>query len=188
MLKLKRFLKYFILVIIVALVFSSTAPAYAAAQSGNALQGMMDYLGNDKIQAITNLLNEFNVEKVDNISELSKENKKIISKTLKNYQENLLYADIINSETIILLNTEKEDTQVAITNNIVEVVERIDENTFLINGEKNHFEVSVSNETDNPVLTDNELNDVTIQANDGWIQVGSRSGPLSFESGKCGLM
>ena len=166
------------------MVFSSTAPVSAAAQLGNALEGMMDYLDNDKIQAITKHLNEFKIEKADNNNELSKDNKKIISKTLKNFKENLLYADIKNSETIILLITEKEDTQVAITNNIVEVLERIDENIFLINGEENHFEVSVSEEIDNQELTDNVLNDVTIQANDGWIQVGSRSGPWTFESGK----
>ncbi|MBO1001628.1 hypothetical protein [Pseudogracilibacillus auburnensis] len=84
----------------------------------------------------------------DTSEELSKENKQIAKKSLESFEKNLIYAGINNGEKNIILGTDNEDTFVAITDEIIEVVERIGEYDFLINGEEHHIEVTISDSSD----------------------------------------
>lgn len=74
-------------------------------------------------------------------------------------EKNLVYADVKNGEKNIILNTDNKNTFVAITDKTIEVVEQVGEYDFLINGELNHFDVTISDvSVDDQTLSVNEFN------------------------------
>lgn len=145
------------------LIFNITSPALAN-HAENGLSVTMNNLSKTEKQIITNHLVAFEVETAESSGELSEENKQIASKSLENYEENLIYADIKDGEKNIILGTDNENTFVAITDGTIDVVERISETDFLINGERHHFEITISDGPDDNQKTFGiESNDRTIQ-------------------------
>ncbi|MEN2465306.1 hypothetical protein [Ornithinibacillus sp. JPR2-1] len=63
----------------------------------------------------------------------------------------------------MILSSDNKDTFVAITDEIVEVVKQVGENEFLINGEKHHFELTISDGPSSPISTSITFNDRIIQ-------------------------
>ncbi|AXI00571.1 hypothetical protein DV702_13070 [Sporosarcina sp. PTS2304] len=144
---MKNLLKTFILGLIVMLVLNITSPAFANQAAYLPLKPLDDLSSVEK-QTITTHLEEFKLDTTKNSEKLSHANKQIAMKSLKNIDKNLIYADIVNGEKNIILGTDNKDIFVAITDEIIDVVERVGEFDFLINGELNHFEVTIS---DDPV-------------------------------------
>ncbi|WP_337020131.1 hypothetical protein [Oceanobacillus massiliensis] len=139
----------------ILLVFNITPVSAFAKQPELKLSKTMSNLSETEQQDITNHLETFELKTAKNNNELSKENKQIAKKTLENFKDNLNYADINNGEKNIILDTDNEDIFVAITDGTIEVVERVGEFDFLINGEKNHFEVTITDGPDDSALTVN---------------------------------
>src|SRR5699024_3082383 len=140
---------------LILLVFNITPVSAFAEQTEHKLSKTMSNLSKTEQQDITNHLETFELKTANNSKELSKENKQIAKKTLENFKDNLNYADINNGEKNIILDTDNEDIFVAITDGTIEVVERVGESDFLINGEKNHFEVTITDGPDDSALTVN---------------------------------
>ncbi|GIN64000.1 hypothetical protein J27TS8_39930 [Robertmurraya siralis] len=172
--------KLFTLITTIMLITGVVFPAYASQPVDVPQQQGLSHLSKADKQTILRHLSEINIDKARNNKDLSKKKKEIINKVIANQKKYLSYADINEGNTVIILNTEESNTQVAITNDIVEVVEQVDANTFLINDEKHHFEYSFTTEESNQAA----LGEVEIQSSDGWIKVSSRKGPWSFISGK----
>lgn len=140
---MKNLLKPIILGLIVMLLFSITTPAFAQ-ESEDVLTGKMNNLSTTEKRSITDHIEKFEVKTAENNKELSKENKQIASKSMKNIEKNLVFAEVKDGEKNIILSTDNKKTFVAITDKTIDVVEQVGEYDFLINGERNHFEVTIS--------------------------------------------
>lgn len=169
--------KLFTLITTVVLILGAVFPAYASKSVDVSQLQSLSHLSNSEKQTIVNHLSRFDINTASNNNEISKKNKEIIFKAMAD-EKNLYYADINKENTVIILNTEHSNTQVAITDDIVEVIEQVDVNTFLINDEKHHFEVTFTPVVSNQALTA----DVELQSSDGWVQVSSRQGPWTWQS------
>ncbi|WP_404457672.1 hypothetical protein [Sutcliffiella horikoshii] len=172
--------KLFTLITTIMLISGVVFPAYASQPVDVPQQQGLSHLSKTEKQTILSHLGNINIDKARNDKELSNKNKEIINKAIANQKKYLSYADINEGNTVIILNTEESNKQVAITNDIVEVVEHVDANTFLINDEKHHFEYTFTTEGGNQAL----LSEVEPQSSDGWVKVGYRSGPWTFKGGK----
>lgn len=168
---MKSLLKSFILGLIVMLVFNITSPAFAN-QAVYLPPKPLDDLSNVEKQTITTHLEEFKLDTAKNNGDLSQANKQIAMKSLKNIDKNLIYAGITDGEKNIILGTDNKDIFVAITDEIIDVVEQVGEFEFLINGELNRFEVTISDDSVNKQkLSDNEYNVMA----DTWIYKSSKT-------------
>lgn len=157
------------------LMFNTASSAFADSQNqkGGASPGVMDNLSKTDKQIIENHFETFNVKTAVNNEELSKENEQIVKKALEKIEKNLIYAGIKDGEKSIILSSDNKDTFVAITDGIVEVVKQVGEYDFLINGEKHHFEVTISDGPANsPISPSITFNDRNIQPSEvgliGW--------------------
>lgn len=154
--------------------FNIPAPAFAD-QTKNGSQATMDNLSKAEEKIITNHLVAFELETADNNRELSEENKQIAEKSMENIDESLIYADIKDGEKNIILGTDSENTFVAITDDIIDVVEQIGPYDFLINGERHHFEVVISDGTDsNQGIPVSLASDNWTLISDRWVNVNAQ--------------
>lgn len=177
---LKSFTFITSLILLISLVSTSYAAQVGAETNYKTLE-KMENLNNNEKKMINNHLEKLDINSAENNKELSKENLEIAENTLKNAEKHIMFADIINDEKSIILNTEKENTKVAITDDFVEVIETIDDNIFLINGEKHIFEIDLEDGFED-VLLDGDL--TTQAANDGWVETGPKPGPWTVTSTK----
>lgn len=168
------------------LTFSLVSPAFATQSLDGDGSKETDGLSKGEKESIEGKLQNFKVEKyADNIDEISTENRKIINDTIKDLDidsPDTLAQISEKNEMIITAPASKADTTVAITDNIVEVVEKVGKNDFLINGEKNHVEVTVETVKESPGFKEKTSGVVSTQAADNWIEVSYRSGPWTHES------
>lgn len=165
----KNFLKTIILGLVALLIFNIASPVHAF-QTENSVK--MKNLDKKEQQIIVKHLKSLKPETAKNSKELSKENQKIASESLENIESNLVYADINEGEKNIILGTADAKTFVAVTNEIIEVVEQVGEYEFLINGESHRFEVTVTDAVDLSKFEDVNSGEISTQSK-AWIFIGS---------------
>lgn len=175
----KNFFKTIILGLVALLIFNIAPPVHAD-QTEIGISVKMKNLDKKEQQSIVKHLKSLKTETARNSMELSKENKKIARESLKNIESNLVYADINEGEKNIILGTADAKTFVAVTNEIIEVVEQVGEYEFLINGESHRFEVTVTDAVDlsepsyslTSEFEDINSGEISIQST-GWTYRGS---------------
>ena len=170
--------------------FGLGSPAYAAESADTDDLQRTNQLSESEKAFIMGELSNFDVEDyASNIDELSDVNRQIVNDTLKKVDlgNGEIFADISeNGEMLVIAQTEKENTTVNITDNLVEVVEQVDQDTYKINGETNDFEVTISGLKTNSegpsamVSPDGSSGDVQALAADGWVEISYRSGPWTY--------
>lgn len=161
--------KIIVVGLIAILIFNTASPAFADNQNRKegAFPRVLDNLSKTDKHVIEKHLKTFNVKTAVNYEELSKENEQIAREALGNIEKNLIHAGIKNGEKSIILRSDNKDTFVAITDKIVEVVKQVDEYDFLINGEKHHFEVTISDvPVNSPISPSITFNDRNIQSSE----------------------
>lgn len=163
------------------------SPSFAfASQTDSKSSEAMSNLSKAEQQDITNHLETLKSESADNSNELSKENKQIVAKTLEDFEGNLNYADINDGQKVAILDTDKKDTLVAVTDGIVEVVEKVSENDgeydFLINGEKHHFEFTIS---DSPEDGQTSMKNWDFQSSK-WVNINAERNFSTYTAGALG--
>lgn len=171
------------------LIFGMFSTAFAGQSSAAGDPQDSSQLSKDEKATIEDELKNFDVEEyASNLEELSKVNRQIINDTLKNF--NLDNAETFghiseNGEMIVILQTEKENTTVAITDNVVEVIEKVNTDDYKINSQNHHIEVTLSEgkTSSNSARTSTEVNsgEATTLAADGWIETSYKSGPWDFQ-------
>ncbi|MHC8516059.1 hypothetical protein [Sporosarcina sp. ITBMC105] len=179
---MNKSLKFFIITIVLIMTFNTSFnPIALANQFKSEDTPKTNVLEKKKQEIINNHLTGINTETVENSRELSPERKRIVDKALKNWNENLIYSDIIHDEKVIILKTDVKDTMVAITDYMVEVVEILGGNNFAVNGDINHFEVTVEDGEDQLISPDKN---VEIQYFDGFLRSGVKPGPWTSKGSK----
>lgn len=172
------------LITMMVLIFSMVSPSYANAASSSSKDQKenpgMAHLSKSEKKEMEDHLKSFSVDKASNKNELSKEKRQVAKEALENSKGNPAYAAFVDGKKTALYNTKEKDQQVAITDGVVEVVERVDKNTFLINGEKHTFNFTVTEEK-GPQASSSDIQPL---ATNGWIEVDYKSGPWEFYSGK----
>lgn len=166
------------------MIFGMASTGFASAdnsQKMNQLKGMPDLDVNQQA-SVARHLQGLRAELATNNKALSKEHKKLANKALTDYKKTLTFATMLNSDPIVLLSTEQPNVQVSITGNTIDVVERIDMETYIINGERHEFEFTFTNEDGSP-FTSPSSGQFGTMAYDGWYSSGYKPGPWTVESG-----
>ena len=148
-LKFKRFMS---IVLIFALILASSAPVFASGGNDFSRTSM------DDVNVVLEILNELPLQErrllqnmIDepeftNLYELSVADQRLVNEVTKNPESYLVAAEVVFGEVILIYETSDPNVMIAITNGHVDVVEQIAEYTFLINGEKFVFEVTIEDE------------------------------------------
>lgn len=174
----KNFFKTIILGLVALLIFNIT-PSVHAVQLENDFSGKMSNLDKKEEQIILKHLKSLKAEEAKNNKKLSKENKKIANDSLKNIEDNFLYAEIHDGVKSIILGTGDAKTFVAVTDDNIEVVQQLSEQEFLINGESHQFEITITESDIQPTdisLSELEVmnsDEVSIQNSRTWTFVGA---------------
>lgn len=194
--------KIFILLTIIMMIFGAASPSLAntnTSQPTDSLKGMQE-LNENQQASVAKHLQELRAELASNKKELSKEHKKLANKALKDYKKTLTYATILEGDEVVMLSTDQANVQVSITGNRIDVVERIDMETYIINGERHEFEFTVTDEDgavvtaqpsgeigtmadeDGAAVTAQPSDEIGTMAYDGnWYSSGYKSGPWTVE-------
>lgn len=175
----RTFLKTIIFTLIALMVFN-TVPPVQANQVEDGFSMKMKNLDKKEQQVILKHLASMKEKNKGSIEALSQGNKKAAKESLGNLEDNLVYADINEGVKSIILGTNDAEVFIAITDDIVEVVEKVGEHEFLINDELHWIEVTVTDVVDlnessyssTSELKDINLDDVSIQST-AWILRGS---------------
>ncbi|MFC3210665.1 hypothetical protein [Planomicrobium okeanokoites] len=129
------------IILVVAMLFSVSTPAFANTKESNVFKGIENF----SVEKEVKLKKAIQNTKFKNQSEQSAANQRLISKTTNNPEENLEYADVVEGQTVLVYKT-SENKKVAVTDDFVEIVEQVDENTFLINGVEHNIEYTYEEE------------------------------------------
>lgn len=181
--------KIFILLTIIMMIFGAASPSLAntnTSQPTDSLKGMQE-LNENQQASVAKHLQELRAELASNKKDLSKEHKKLANKAIKDYKKTLTYATILEGDEVVMLSTDQANVQVSITGNHIDVVERIDLETYIINGERHEFEFTVTDEdgaavTAQPLDEAQPSDEIGTMAYDGnWYSSGYKSGPWTVE-------
>ncbi|MBD1383621.1 hypothetical protein [Metabacillus arenae] len=140
------------LVLVFLMIFNISMPVFAKGENSNpALERIKELPTNEK-QLLQNAIDK---PGFTNVSELSASNRNVVNKFTKNPQLYLADAAVVNNQVVLLYNTSDLNVMIASTNGHVEVVEKKNENTFIINGKthkiKNIYEEEAVRASEEPI-------------------------------------
>ena len=135
-----------------ALIFTTSAPLFASGGNDFNRAGMSDVnvalerLYDLPMQEKELLQNAIYEPEFINLSELSRVDQALVREVTKNPESYLVVAEVVLDQVVLIYETSDPNVMIAVTDDHVDVIEQIAEYTFLINGEKFVFEVTIEGE------------------------------------------
>ncbi|KAF0817640.1 MULTISPECIES: hypothetical protein [unclassified Cytobacillus] len=161
------------------LVLSLALPGYAAGKDGksktsNLALEKISEMPKEKKQRVEAALDNPSFK---NRSELSKSEAGLVNKVTKSPSTYLKDADIVKDESVLIYGTENPNVVVSNTDGYVEVIEKVDENSFTINGEVH--KIQVTSEEDQVKNKEEEQNAIEAYSSSSWVSGGNPGGNWS---------
>ncbi|MCS0824683.1 hypothetical protein NX029_11940 [Cytobacillus firmus] len=157
------------------LVLSLALPGYAAAsKTSNLALEKISEMPKEKKQKVEAALDNPGFK---NRSELSKSETGLIIKVTKAPSTYLQDADIVEGETVLIYGTDNPNVVVSNTDGYLEVIEKLDENSFTVNGELH--KIHVTSEEDQVKKTAEEQNAIEAYSSSSWVTGGNPGGNWS---------
>lgn len=130
--------KIFSIFLVFMMLFSISAPAFANNYSAkekekDSVYESIEKMPKEKKEKLYDAIKNFSFK---DSKEYSKGDQKLILQATGNYKDNLIIADVIEGKTVIVYQTEVDNIQVAVTGDTAEIIEIVDENTFLVDGKE----------------------------------------------------
>jgi hypothetical protein len=163
------------IVLVLSMIFSITSPAFASDKNGNPAIERINQFPADEKKLLQSAIDD---PEFANSSELSTSNQKLIKKITEDPKLNLAIAEVHNNQIILIYNTSDSDVKITSTDGYVEVIERADKNTFIINGEKHHIEYKYEEDFDhNNDITDKVTDTNEVSSTSGsWMEISNPGG------------
>ncbi|PYZ95944.1 hypothetical protein CR205_16340 [Alteribacter lacisalsi] len=162
-------LKYVMMVALFAMAFQAVLPAVTVANGPSTEENSLSEMTAEEKEKV-----EASVESPSftNMTELSADNQRLVEEVSENPDVHLEKAAYVNGEEIIIYSTPDSDVKVASTEGYAEVVEQIDEKTFLINGERHTVE-----HKNKDVKKDSSASDENVAPLSSWTEISNPGGP-----------
>ncbi|MEH6990884.1 hypothetical protein [Cytobacillus firmus] len=158
------------------LVLSLALPGYAAGKDGKSKTSNLAF---EKISEMPKEKKQIVEEALDNPgfknrSELSKSETGLVNKVTKAPSTYLQDADIVKDESVLIYGTDDPNIMVSNTDGYVEVIEKLNESSFTINGELH--KIHVTSEEEQVKKTAEEQNTIEAYSSSSWVKGGNPGG------------
>lgn len=151
--------------LVISLVFSTFLPTLASSEESFSTMDNIQEMPKKERALLEAAIADKNYS---NLTELTTSQRKLISEITSDPNKYLSFAEVVDGHTVLIYNTDDVNVHISYTDGQIEIVERIDESTFLINGEKHVFKFEKVDEYKN------ESKEDVISPTSSWVELSHR--------------